>query len=240
MNPAPEIRLEFDRVSLDALRGRWDVGLRDASFALRGGELAIVRLEARAPRHSLPDLARGLAQPDSGTVRVRGRDWAGLAPDAAAAERGRIGHSFGEGVLLSNLDLDENITLPLRYHARLSPDEARDRAMEWARFFGWDALPSERPAWVSQETRQVAQWVRALAGQPDLYIWDRPCAECSDELSDRFAESVLRELRRGAAALWLVPDDRGIPNAVRPEVRHFFRCCGPLLETGEIVRGDKT
>jgi phospholipid/cholesterol/gamma-HCH transport system ATP-binding protein len=240
MNPSPEMRLEFDRVRLDTSRGRWDVGVQNFSMALRGGELAIVRLEARALRHPLPDLARGLAQPDSGTVRVRGLDWAGLSPDDAAAGRGRIGHSFGEGALLSNLDLDENITLPLRHHARLSPDEARDRAMEWARFFGWEALPTERPAWVSEETRQVAQWVRALAGQPDLYIWDRPCVGCSDELSDRFAESVLRELRRGAAALWLGLGERGIPDVVRPEVRFVFRCRGPLLEPGEIVRGDKT
>jgi ABC-type transporter Mla maintaining outer membrane lipid asymmetry ATPase subunit MlaF len=239
MNPIPELRLEFDRVSLDASHGRWDVGLQNASLELRGGELAVIRLEARFPRHPLPDLARGLAQPDSGTVRVRTLDWAALPPDAASSERGRIGHGFGEGALLSNLDLDENITLPLRYHARLSPAEARDRAMEWARFFGWDSLPSERPAWVSQETRQVAQWVRALAGKPDLYIWDRPCADCSDELSDRFAESVLRELHGGAAALWLVPGDRGIPAAVRPAVRHYFRCHGPLLEPGDNSWGDK-
>lgn len=240
MNPTPEMRLEFDRVSVEVSRGRWDVGLRDASLELRAGELALVRLENRFPRHPLPDLARGLTPPDSGTVRVGGRDWTALSPDEAAAERGRIGQSFGEGALLSNLDLDENITLPLRYHARLSPDEARDRAMEWARFFGWDSLPSERPAWVSQETRQVAQWVRALAVRPDLYLWDRPCADCSDELSDRFADSVLRELRRGAAVLWLVSGDRVVPDAVRPEARHVFRCRGPLLEPGDTSRGDKT
>lgn len=240
MNPSPEIQLEFDRVSLDASLGRWDVGVRDFTLALRGGDLAVIRLETRNPRHPLPDLARGLARPDSGTVRVRTLDWAALSPDAAAAERGRIGHSFGEGALLSNLDLDENITLPLRYHTRMSSDEARDIAMEWARYFGWDVLPTERPAWVSEEIRQTAQWVRALAGQPDLYIWDRPCAGCSDELSDRFAESVLRELHRGAAVLWLVPGDRGVPDAVRPAVRSFYRCRGPLLEPGEMVLGDKT
>jgi len=230
MSKNAKLLLDMENASIDAASGLWDVGVTDATLRLCSGELALVWLEPRHPRHPLPDLARGLVSPTSGSVRIQTMEWTALSADEAAAARGRIGHGFGGVGFLSNLNVDENITLPLRYHARLSSAAARDRAMEWAHFFGWESLPAERPAWVSPETLQVAQWIRAFSGKPDLLVLDRPCEGCSDELAARFADAVAQECCRGAAALWLIPGGRKVSGKTLSAATVSLRCQGPLLQ----------
>lgn len=220
----PGAILEFESVRFAVPPGeRWDVGLSGASFSLRGGELAVVQLEPGRPRHPLPGLACGTVAPDGGSVRALGSDWETLSADEAAARRGRIGQVFGEAGFLSSLDLDENITLPLRHHARLPPAAARAAAREWARRFGLDDLPSVRPAWADRDTLRVAQWIRAFSVRPELLLLDRPADGMAGPLRARLVDAVETALARGAAALWLTAESDA------PQTARRFRCRGVEL-----------
>lgn len=232
MNPADPI-LEFDSVRVERTpENRWDVGLEPVSFRLMRGEQLMVDLEREALRHPLPDLACGISPPDAGTIRFCGDNWLDRTPDEASAQRGRIGQVFGATAWLSNLDLDENITLPLRYHARMDPAAAKETALVWARFFGLEQLPSGRPGRARHETLQVAQWIRAFSVQPDLLLLDRPGDRLSAEWNRRLSQAVDRERARGAAVLWLTESANANPAVTA-------RCRGDRLDLPNRQPGDE-
>src|SRR5512145_3071746 len=92
-----------DGVTLDVYRGR--------IFALAGpsgcGKTLLLR-EALA-----------LHVPDSGSIRVLGRDVVGIGDEEALELRQRCGVVFERGALFSSLTVAENVALPLRERTRL-------------------------------------------------------------------------------------------------------------------------
>ena len=148
--------LEFQQVTLAAGSGH-DVALEGLSFALQSGGLALFELEPGLARTPLADLAGGVLDPESGAVCFDGQPWAGLGPEPAARARSRIGRVF-EGVgWVSNLDVDENITLAARYHGAATEAEALAAARALALRLGMDSLPAGRPAHVARQTLRRAE-----------------------------------------------------------------------------------
>jgi ABC-type lipoprotein export system ATPase subunit len=176
------------------------------SFRLRPGELGLVACEGALP--PLADACEGLCDPDEGQIRFRDAEWRALSPDKAAAARARIGRVFAGPAWVSNLDLDENVTIRVRHHGLLRPREALERANELARRFGLDGLPTRRLAGLDAATLARAQWVRALLGAPDLLLLERPEQGVDEPSRVLLAGAVRERCDAGGAALWITADPR--------------------------------
>ncbi|MCE9613069.1 MAG: organic solvent ABC transporter ATP-binding protein [Lentisphaerae bacterium] len=194
--------LQFQNVRC-AASDAYDGGLDGVDVALDAGDLLLLRVPAGHHRTPLPDLAQGLVNPEEGSVTFSGHDWRGLSPGRAAALRGRIGRVFDAGGWLSNLDVDENITLSQRYHTTRAEADIQDEARRLAREFGLADLPTGRPHAVDRSTLRCAQWVRAFLGQPALLV----CDHAAHELEAPWTAALLAQLRAaragGAAVIWL-------------------------------------
>ena len=139
-------------------------------------------------------------------MRYQGRDWLERSPDEAAQERGRIGRVFESGGWISNLDLDENITLATRYHEWRSPGEALAEAETLARALGQADLLRARPALISRNELRRSQWIRALLGSPALLLMERPAYDLPTAWHAPLLDQVERARARGAAVLWITSD----------------------------------
>lgn len=212
--------LEFDRV---AMTGGilYDAGLAEMTFRLDPGMWMAVRLEPGRAHIPLADLACGTADPGSGEVRFLGRAWTSAAPAEADRLRGRIGRVFEMENWISNLDVDENITLAQRYHTGRPEPEIRSGAEALARTFGFDALPGLRPSLLGTSDLMRLAWVRALHGAPDLILLERPARECAPAWRDRLIEEVAAACQRGAAAVWLTDDESTWQRLRAKAVLHF-------------------
>lgn len=209
--------LEFDSVSLEE-QTPYESGLRSVSFRLEPGDLLLLQLPEGQSVSPLADLASGLVEPDAGVVCFLGRSWLdGNEADRATA-RGRIGRVFERAGWLSNLDIDENITLAQRYHARRDPDEVLAEAQMLAKELGIGELPTGRPAHQDRSALLVAQWVRALLGRPRLLLLERPARDLPAWRAESLARAVLRRREQdGLAAVWLTDShDRAPVSALRP------------------------
>lgn len=182
---------------------RYSLGLREFSFCLCQGEVAVVRVPRAGVAIPLADLCSGMTSPDSGSVRFLGRSWTQRPHSLAARDRARIGRVHGQTAWVSNLDVDENILLPQWYHTHRSISDIRAEAESLAQQFGLDALPQTRPAWTSDEILCKAQWIRALIGPPELLILEHP--EAKNHESDRVALIAAIEQARvqGTAVVWI-------------------------------------
>ncbi len=197
----------------------YDTGLNGVSFTLQRGDLALVLLEHGATHHPLPDLLCGLIQPEQGTLNVFGQAWATRTPDQQARARHRIGRVFDEAGWLSNLDVDENITLAERHHTARPSAEIHAEAEALARLCGLDALPSTRPAVTVRDTLRRAEWVRAALGNPWLVILERPGRDLADGWLDHLLPLLHRLREDGTAILWLDDPAEGNAPAINPSLK---------------------
>ncbi len=189
--------LSFESVCF-AASGRYEGGIDTLSFALAPGGLAVLPVQDGA-LWPLGDLAGGVLEPERGVVLFEGRPWTALDADAAAAARARIGRVPSDVAWLSNLDVDENVTLPLRYHRRLPAVEALALARGLAERVGLNAFPPGRPVHVTRTALRLAAWVRALSLDPVLLVVDQPFPE---DAGDLLRGEVERRMKAGMAVLW--------------------------------------
>jgi ABC-type branched-subunit amino acid transport system ATPase component len=146
------------------------------------------------------DWLTGIEPPPAGEVYWKGVEWRRRGPDAAAAERARIGCVFATGGLVANLDMDENVWLPSRIHRREGAAAAIEK---WARFFRCWPLPPERAPAVRERDRRRLQWARAFAGAPEALVLERPLRDMPDEDGALFRQAVAGVRAAGCAVVWL-------------------------------------
>jgi phospholipid/cholesterol/gamma-HCH transport system ATP-binding protein len=149
-------------------------------------------------------VACGVIAPVAGAALFDGREWTSRSPDDAAAARGRIGRVFERAGWLSNLDVDENITLAQRYHRRRHPEDTLEEARALASELGIGDLPVGRPAFVERDLLLRCQWVRALMGKPALLLLERPGRDLpAASVAPLIAAVNRRREQDGLAVLWL-------------------------------------
>ncbi len=199
----------------------WDCGIGDATFDLGGGEILLLRLEPGRTRIPLADAAGGLVEHSEGTVSFMGEDWRSMNADRAAACRARIGRVFESRGWLSNLDIDENVTLPQRYHRSRPVGEIVEEAEALARMFGLPGLPKVRRTEVPLHDLRRAEWVRAFLGGPDLIILERPTRDVRPEGIPALAGAVRAALDRGAAVICIVGNEGDAGNVVSASCREY-------------------
>jgi phospholipid/cholesterol/gamma-HCH transport system ATP-binding protein len=181
----------------------YEVPLSDVSFTLNRGDLVMVDVGDHYLHSPLSDAAEGLVPPAQGTIRFLGEDWLSMDPTRASACRGSIRRVFRSRGWLSNLDVDENIMLPMIHHTRQPVEEIRAAAQGLAREFGLGELPRVRPPKVNRSDLKRAEWVRAFLGQPQLVILEEPSADIYAGATRPLADAVQRARARGAGVLWV-------------------------------------
>lgn len=179
---------------------------------LEPGSLLLVQCDHLANWIGFSEVALGLVAPEAGQVEWDGRTWDQMSADVAARERSRIGRVFRGPAWISNLDVDENITLSARHHSRRSPADIHADAVNIASRFGWSELPSQRPARVRSHDLQIAQWIRAFVGDPALVLLEEPCREVSRREAILLAEWAGEYCGRGGVIVWLTEREETMNN----------------------------
>lgn len=227
MNAEPAI-LDLDGAAWMAAS---DASAPAITLSLPTGAAAWVTAPDPAEAVRLGDLALGLASAAAGAVRFLGRDWTAIGHDEACALRGRqTGRVFGGTAWLSNLDLDENLTLAARYHGSPSSADARASIGAAAARIGLPELPAGRPAWLPARTLQIAQWARALHHAPRLLVLEDPLRHVPREPAAALTRALADARAAGAAVLWMSPappDAACLPGATACRLEDGVWTTGP-------------
>lgn len=217
----------LDRVSKTYWRGRHEiVALDGVSFEIDPGEFAAIFGRRAEGKSTLLRIAAGLDAPDSGTVRLAGRDLfpAGRSPrlDGLAPE---IGWMQRSGPLMASMRMLDYVAMPLLETIRHRDAQQRAaRALErMAAGQLADALWRE----MSDADRMSAMLARAIVREPRLLLADDPTAG----LDTREREILLGLLRRaaevsGMAVLITVPE---VPDMLRSH-RVMSLSAGELMQ----------
>jgi len=177
--------------------------LADMSFALQAGEIRALCGENGAGKSTFVKLLTGLYRPDSGTIRIGGRDVEIAGP--RHAEQLGIGIVSQELSLAPHLSILDNIWLgssetPLLYRS----NKLRRRAGEAMATLGLGDWNIDRKvSELSLGEQQMVEIARLLARNAKVMILDEPTATLSDVEIERIL-SVLRKLKaRGHSIIYV-------------------------------------
>jgi len=189
------------------VREDYDVGMTDVSLTVNRGDLVMIELEHGTWNHPLVDVISGLVPVEQGTVKVFGGEWENWGPDTQARARWRIGRVFDERGWLSNLDIDENITLSERHHTSRPLEDIESEVNRLARMVGLETIPQGRPALADREELRRTEWVRAALGNPWLMLLERPGRDLTHGWMKQLLPLIDHVRKNGTAVVWMAADE---------------------------------
>lgn len=159
------------------------------------GEVVALVAPSGAGKSTLLHIAGLLDRPDSGSVRIDGRDATGQADRARTAmRRADVGFVYQFHHLLPEFSAAENIVLPQLANG-VARRVADARAAELLERVGLAARSGHRPAALSGGEQQRVAFCRALANGPKLLLADEPTGNLDPGTSDQVFR-VLMEIVR--------------------------------------------
>ena len=176
--------------------------LRGATLSVARGEVVALVAPSGAGKSTLLHIAGLLDTPDTGVVRLAGRDMGGLGDRARTeARRGQVGFIYQFHHLLPEFTALENIMLPQLANGA-SRRVAEARAMDLLGRVGVAARASHRPAALSGGEQQRVAFCRALANGPQLLLADEPTGNLDPGTSEQVFGALMELVREtGLSAL---------------------------------------
>ncbi len=177
--------------------------VEDLSIDIRDKEFLAVFGPAGAGKTTTLNLIAGIVTPNSGIVKIGGRDVGGLEP----ADR-NVAMVFESYALYPRFNVYDNMAFPLRSPKfKLPEDKIKERVTHHAKVMKIDHL-LERPIQaLSNGQRQRTALGRALVRQPDLFLLDEPLSHLDAKLRHSM-RAELKEMRTqlGTTTIYMTND----------------------------------
>ena len=197
--------VQLQRVSVDF---GWQHVLRDIDLAIpRGQTLAIIG-ESGCGKTVLLKTIIGLLRPTGGAVRFDGRDLAELDEKELTRQRIRFGFLFQQAALFDSMTIAQNVSFPLRQHARKTPEEVKRVVLARLAEVGLpEDILGKKPAELSGGMRKRVGLARALALEPEIMLYDEPTTGLDPIMGDVINELILSTRRRHPVTSIVVTHD---------------------------------
>jgi putative ABC transport system ATP-binding protein len=180
--------------------------LRAFSLQVAAGEFVAVSGPSGSGKTTFLNVAGLLEDFDSGTYRLDGQDVSRLSDDARSRLRNqKIGFVFQSFNLIPDLNVYDNIDVPLRYR-RLTSADRRERISSALELVGLSSRMKHLPAQLSGGQQQRVAIARAIAGDPAFLLADEPTGNL-DSLMARQVMDLLEQINEMGSTIVLVTHD---------------------------------
>ena len=180
--------------------------LRDFSFKVDSGEFVAVTGPSGSGKTTFLNIAGLLEPASSGTYLLDGSDVSNLNDNQRSRIRNeKIGFIFQSFNLIPDLDLFDNVDVPLRYRG-FNAAERKERIMENLERVGLSARAKHLPSQLSGGQQQRVAIARALAGSPRFLLADEPTGNL-DSLMARQVMELLEAINASGTTIIMVTHD---------------------------------
>ena len=150
--------------------------LEDVNLTVYDGETMVILGASGSGKSTLLKLIIGLLKPDSGSIKVNGKEISSLTEREMNEERRRMGMVFQYSALFDSMSVKENIAFGIRQHRQCSENEIDTIVKEKLHLIGLDDIQDLMPANLSGGMKKRVSLARAIALEPDIILYDEPTA----------------------------------------------------------------
>ncbi|MBB6521818.1 ABC transporter ATP-binding protein [Pseudoteredinibacter isoporae] len=191
--------------------------LREFDLSVAEGEFVTVTGPSGSGKTTFLNIAGLLETFNSGEYFLDGEDVASLNDRQRSQLRNqKIGFIFQSFNLIPDLDLFDNVDVPLRYRG-FSSAERKDRINHALERVGLAARAKHLPSQLSGGQQQRVAIARALAGEPRFLLADEPTGNL-DSLMARQVMELLEEINSEGTTIVMVTHD---PDLARRSQRNI-------------------
>ncbi len=180
--------------------------LRSLDLHVKEGEFVAVTGPSGSGKTTFLNIAGLLENFTGGEFTLDGENVKGLSDDARSRLRNhKIGFIFQGFNLIPDLNLFDNVDVPLRYRG-MAASERRQRIEEALGQVGLGSRMKHFPAELSGGQQQRVAIARALAGKPRLLLADEPTGNLDSQMARGVLE-LLEEINAKGTTIIMVTHD---------------------------------
>ena len=186
----------------------------NVDFSIRKGEIAAIIGPSGSGKSTLLRSINGLETITEGQIKLYGT----------------TGMVFQHFNLFPHLTVLENITLAPVELKKMTPEQAKTKAMELLEIVGLTEKADAYPASLSGGQKQRIAIARSLAMEPEIMLFDEPTSALDPEMVGEVLD-VMKNLAKSGMTMVVVTHEMGFAREVG--TRALFIDSGNVLESGD-------
>jgi len=195
------------------------------------GEMVFIVGPSGSGKTTFLSLISGILRPDSGSVKIDGRDiWALSADELADFRLNTMGFVFQDFHLFPRLTTAENVAVPLILKER-DWDQSLDEARKYLEIVGLKSRTEILPVKLSGGEQQRVAIARAIVGGPEILVLDEPTASLDGDTGRMIIQFVKEKVLNDQRCILIVTHDARI-NEFADRIVHMENGRITALEQG--------
>ncbi|CAB4955162.1 unannotated protein [freshwater metagenome] len=203
-------------------------GVSDASFSVHRGDFLFLVGQTGAGKSTLMKLLLKEMEPDSGLIRVAGRDLSEITRKKVPYYRRNLGVVFQDFKLLPNRTVHDNVAYALQVTGA-SRKQIRSQVPDILRLTGLSTKLHNYPHQLSGGEQQRVSVARAFVNHPPLLLADEPTGNLDPDTTIGIMQLLYRINKTGTTVV-VATHDEGMVNRMRRRVIE--------LSAGRIIRDE--
>jgi cell division transport system ATP-binding protein len=203
-------------------------GVTDASFDVHRGDFLFLVGQTGAGKSTLMKLLLKEMEPDSGVIRVAGRDLSEITRKKVPYYRRNLGVVFQDFKLLPNRTVHDNVAYALQVTGA-SRKQIRSQVPDILRLTGLSTKLHHYPHQLSGGEQQRVSVARAFVNHPPLLLADEPTGNLDPDTTIGIMQLLYRINKTGTTVV-VATHDEGMVNRMRRRVIE--------LSAGRIIRDE--
>jgi len=181
--------------------------LSNISLTINKGEYISISGPSGCGKSTLLSLLGLLDTTTEGLYSLAGHDVSDISKNERAKIRNKeIGFVFQSFNLISDLDVEENVELPLTYREDLTKQQRKQRVKDALEKVDMGHRKKHFPSQLSGGQQQRVAVARAIAGSPSIILADEPTGNLDSKNADAVM-SLLDKLHAEGATICIVTHD---------------------------------
>ena len=204
--------------------------LRDFNLTVNEGDFISVTGPSGSGKTTFLNIAGLLETFDGGVFELDGQDVSNLNDKQRSRMRNeKIGFIFQSFNLIPDLNLFDNVDVPLRYRG-FNSAERKQRIEQSLEMVGLAQRMKHLPSQLSGGQQQRVAIARALAGEPRFLLADEPTGNLDTKMAHSVLE-LLQEINQRGTTIIMVTHDA---NLAKQAKRNIFVRDGKVSELHEV------
>lgn len=181
--------------------------LKDINLKINRGETIVTLGKSGTGKSVTLKCIVGLIKPDSGTVKVLGKNIPELSYEELQYMRKKIGFVFQSGALYDSMSVRENLQFPLLRNTDLKNEDIDKKVEEVLKDVGLIQAIDKMPSELSGGMKKRIGVARTIIMNPEIMLWDEPTTGLDPETTRDISHLIVRMQRKYKVSSIVVTHD---------------------------------